>query len=1071
VIRPGLDGVGAVFEAPMPALLAARDLLAAGAAREGGDPSPQWLPVGLAVHAGSARRVGTDWVGPATHECARLARLAVGLGSDGALVSGTVVSHLSDDELPSGVDLVELGERDVPGAGRLHLHRLRRPESAASGAGDEPALGSTRASPLQRIPAAVGRGDVHAVLRDLVTQPPDGGRVVLVQGEAGIGKTVLWRDALVSAQLHGIRVWRAVASPPGSQRPFGVLADLLADVAEDDLASLPDLQRQALEVVLHRRPSEEATADWVVVATSLRRLAASLAETAPLLVAVDDLPWVDEDSTRVLAHVLRRSDRVGACLLATERTGVGEPTAGWVRDLLLPTSRIVVDPMDDDGLVDVVRAAGLASDRPDASLRRVVERADGNPLLALELVRARTDGDDVGLERDERIRGLVARRLDGVSASTRDVLALMALDTTGSVDVLVRAVGASGGLAEALDEAESAGLAVPDAGRIRFAHPLHGHAVRSLLDAPARRIVHRRLAGVVHDELGRAHHLARATTLPDPEVAGELTQAAQTAQASGAGSEAANLAQRAFELTPSDDPDAAAERGLIAVAAALDITEEARARAMLERLAGLDLSVDARARLELARLRWFVMEVEDYEQTTTWLLAQDGLAPDTRLRATLMRASGKLLGGDLSGCAHIGREALALVGDSNDHLLRAQVLGELGQVEDLLGLPIGRDRLREAWRLAGDAQTSPGPVGTYDAPRTALGLSSLYRDDVPAAREHLEAQLVLARDRGQDPSIVSLSLHLVEVEVRAGRLDVADEHLATMDATATDEDAQVSPGLQYAHALVATLRGDEATTISHARRGLVAARDSGQDLWALGNAWALGHLALSRGEARAADRHLAPLAELGRRLEMAPVVHRVAADVAEAAVAVGDLDRAQRLIEELEAVASSSPGNWTAVVAARARARLALARDDVDRADTAIGEALAAAGDLPDPHERARVDLVAGALRRRQGHRAMARDHLERAVAVFDDMGAESWAERARAEEARISGRPRNDDSGLTETEQQVAELAASGLTNREIATRMFVSHKTVEHNLTRVYRKLGIRSRTELAARGIATG
>jgi DNA-binding CsgD family transcriptional regulator len=280
----------------------------------------------------------------------------------------------------------------------------------------------------------------------------------------------------------------------------------------------------------------------------------------------------------------------------------------------------------------------------------------------------------------------------------------------------------------------------------------------------------------------------------------------------------------------------------------------------------------------------------------------------------------------------------------------------------------------------------------------------------------------------------------------------------------TAEELAGNPGHCYANALVATLRGEEEATTRHATTGVDVAAATGQRLWELGNRWALGHLALSRGDVVTADRHLAGLADLQDAIGMTPQVHRVSHDVTEAAVLVGDLERAGRLVADLEERGRATVGTWTAAGAARNRTLLALAAGD-DAVLDHLDRALALARAVPDPHEQARTDLVAGIVRRRGGARAQAREHLDRAVATFADHGMVAWAERAAAERDRISGRRPASDDGLTETESQVAELAADGLTNREIADNIHLAEKTVKNYVSGILSKLEVSRRVEAAA------
>lgn len=1049
VFRRSGDGLAAVFDdwrAAVRAALAVTDEIGEDA------------PVRIGLDRGDASSRGDDFVGQVPTRAARLAAVA----RDGQVLAAPAIGRRV-----IGLDDVivhDAGERVLPGLGSQPVHGLERSDRGSPGAhGDE---GS-----LDVVPSAMHRRDEHALLRTTLAEALDGPVVALLEGEAGIGKTTLWRDGLVAARLHGIRVLAAIAPQPGSAVAYGVLRDLLASVSDRELEPLPEPQRRALEVVLVRRDADGHPASWEVVAAGLHTLLAELAARRSVVVAVDDLGWADDDTARVLAHALQRRGGRAISLLATDRTGPGEQPATWARSLEPgPVRRQVLARMDTWDLATILHAR-VDDGRPLSALERVAARADGHPLLAMELVRtpATIVDDDPTLSDSAtgaRVRDLVGRRLAGLDAATRSVLETLALAATGELATLRDALGDATDLPAAVVAAQDAGLAVLDGDRLRFAHPLYRQAVVARIDGATRRRLHRRLAEAVEDPVERAHHLARSTVLPSDRVADELADAARLALDRGAPTDAAALARRAYALTDAELVDTRVGRGLLAAGALTGISEFAAAEGLLDELADLPASPSVKARVALAHLRWIEMDATRMLASVDRFLARDDLDPDTITQLHVSRAFALLLGGDLRAAVEEGERAVAAASDATPRV-RAAALGQAGQYEDLVGLPTGREKLHEAARLLEqDAATDINPLTAYDDPRVALALSHLYADDLEEARALMRERLDLARSLGQEAAAASIGLHAVEVAVRAGQLDDAVEHLRVMDTLVSEEELAASPGQCYAHTLVAAVAGDADDTAHHSTVGLAAARASNQAMWELGNRWGPGHLALSRGEVATADRHLAPLADLRATIGLAPAVHRVDHDVAEAAILSGDLERAETLVAGLERLAGDVPGGWTAAGAARNRVLLELARGhDVD---DVLDRALELATAVPDPHERARTHLVAGMALRRQGARAKARDHLDRAVAVFADHGMPRWAERAEAERDRISGRRPSVDSGLTETETQVADLAAAGLTNREIAARLFLSPKTVEHNLTRIYRKLGIRSRTELAARGV---
>jgi DNA-binding CsgD family transcriptional regulator len=265
-------------------------------------------------------------------------------------------------------------------------------------------------------------------------------------------------------------------------------------------------------------------------------------------------------------------------------------------------------------------------------------------------------------------------------------------------------------------------------------------------------------------------------------------------------------------------------------------------------------------------------------------------------------------------------------------------------------------------------------------------------------------------------------------------------------------------------ALVDALEGrvDEARRLSG--RGLELAVERGDLVVALLHRHILGFVALSTGDVEEANRQLSAAGDLDAQLGARhPLRTRLDGDLAEAALAVGDIERAQRIVERLEHVAGVAPTPWTLAVGARCRGLLEAARGDLDSAAAALEHAIEEHEHLPMPFERARTLLAKGQVHHRRKEKKLADATLREALRIFEELGASLWAERARGELARV-GLHRREPAELNETERRVAELAADGLSNQEIAQRAFLSVKTVEANLTRVYRKLGISSRAALA-------
>ena len=372
--------------------------------------------------------------------------------------------------------------------------------------------------------------------------------------------------------------------------------------------------------------------------------------------------------------------------------------------------------------------------------------------------------------------------------------------------------------------------------------------------------------------------------------------------------------------------------------------------------------------------------------------------------------------------------------------------------------------VREAAELEGDDLIP----NAYWGPGAMLGRALMYEDQLDAARPVLERRRERAIEVGDDDSRAGIAAHLTELEIKAGRfevaLDYAGEGLAIEEASYADTGQGV---LKYVRAAVATHMGDIDQGRQWGEQALAQCEALGEVIFGAISRATLGFLELSLGNNAAAADWLWPVAE---RFRASPAVEpglpHVAClpDALEALIGVGRLDDAEDILVVWEQAGERLERPRVRATAGRCRALLTAARADLD---SALGHAEAAIdhlADLPLPLERARTLIVLGSIQRRLKLRAAARASLDEALAILEAIGAPLWAERARLERARIGGRARA--GGLTPTEERVADLVAEGRSNKEVADALFVSVRTVEANLTRIYAKLGVRSRTELASR-----
>ncbi|WP_328415885.1 AAA family ATPase [Micromonospora sp. NBC_00389] len=902
----------------------------------------------------------------------------------------------------------------------------------------------------------VGRDEVFDRAWQLLSQPGP----VLLEGPAGIGKTELWRALVAQAAQAGWLVLSCAPTEAESELPYAALADLLRPLA-DRVAALPRPQRVAAEVVLLSGDAHEAV-DVRVVGAATRSLleAATAANTHPaVLVAVDDAPWLDRPSERALRYALRRV--TGLATLVSRRRGPGAP-----EDVPLgldegrhgdPVGRVEVPPLDVGALHHVLRdQLGATLSRP--MLVRVAREAEGNPLLAIEVVRAvqrlprqPAPGDDLPVAAS--MHHLLADVLAGLPLASRAAVRLAALLTVPTLaDLAAAEVSAA-----ALDAPEEAGLIVVTPTGVRFTHPVYAAAVRAGIPPGVRRRLHRQLADLLTDPDERARHLALCATDPDPVVADTLAAAAGRWHSRGAPDLAAELHDRAGQLTPADDRVRLGHRRLAAARCRFDSGDFPAARQAAEAVASeFDGDVRAESLLLRAVVAWSGGEAARVavDNGTRALAAA---RPDSALAGRIHAHLAVFDDRTEAAREHAEAAATLLDGRHDDHDLLAAALVLLFFQEVRLGQAPRTDLLDRALTLEGDepawlASTVP-----------AIWWKSI--DDAERARRRLHRMLGRAEARGDEPLQHELLSHLGEAELLAGRWDEAERHITA----ARELGDQLGTGLvgeTWLAGLLDAHRGRLAEATRVAESGLRLADELDDDWCRRIHQQLAGFVALSAGrmeEAASAYTSLAATIDANGLVE--PLAMRFEPDWIEACVAVGDLDRAAAVLERLTARHRRLPRPWTTLGSARARALLDSATG-VDPGEAL--DALTVARDAvpPDvlPLDRARCLLVAGIVHRRSRRKLPARQALEGALAEFTAIGAAAFADRARAELARVGGRPPTP-LHLTATEERVAQLAARGRTNRAIADELFISPKTVEANLARIYRKLSISTRAELGA------
>ena len=881
----------------------------------------------------------------------------------------------------------------------------------------------------------VGRDAPLADLNVFVQRIPHAGGVVVLEGEPGIGKTTVWQHAVDAALAAGYLVLATCGAAAEAALGYGALAELLAGI-DAPFDTLPGPQRDALGAALLLTAPVRAPEPRAVFA-AFTGVVRALAVQRPVLVAVDDRQWLDAGSRKALDFMARRVAAEPIGVLAAQRPELDHP----------PNAQVVrLGPLTTATLHTLIKNR-LGVSLPRTTTLRLHDVVNGNPFFALEvaqaLVQAGGTGPPDAWPVPADLRDLVAARVDRLPAALRHKL----LRAAASSSQLVA------GLSPVeLRAAEGAGIVVAGRrGGVAFAHPLYASAIYTRVAPDERRRVHAELGAESADVESRARHLALAADGPDETVASLLDEAAARARGRGAPDVAADLAGRAAALSP--EPGSAWTRRLVSAEHRFHAGDIERARNEGRALIG-----EATRRPPRSRARVLVGEAAYRLGDVDESLSQ--------LRAAVDDASGDLRGTAAAEIelAFVLNQTFTSFAEAHDAAERAGAaaaeLGDLSVLGPALALSAaarfiaGRGIDPAFMNRILSLEDAAATVPVERRPSFVVAVCFALADQFELARglfAELVQRLEALGDETQLPPVLS---YLALTECRAGDLStaaaVAERAFAFAAAAGSGSDEGFAQALR---AFVAAHAGEEAL----ASEAAAAADASGAPFASFMASAAVVHLELARGEARAA------LAAVEASLEIAEAQAVVEPgrwphlpDALEALVEVGEVDRAERLAEMLERNGRRLERDGAIACAARIRALVLAARGETEEALRVLDEAPRS----PLPLERARGLLAKGLLERRRKRKHAARESLEQALALFDEIGARRWAERAREELRRVHGR---DDGELTATELRIARLAASGLTNREIAATAFVSQKTVEANLSRVYRKLHIRSRAEL--------
>lgn len=896
-------------------------------------------------------------------------------------------------------------------------------------------------------------GDVRAVV-DIVGRDAElaavaafledeGARALLLAGEAGIGKTTLLRAALTDVRATLLR-----CRPAGSEvrLSFAALADLLEDVP-DDLVELPEPQRAALDVALLRQVPPPGGVDGRAVGAAVLATLRAVAAREPLVVAIDDLQWLDAASAQALAFALRRLESEQVAVLATERVEPEARSALDVAALGLPLTRVEVGPLSLGALQRALRRT-LDFRPPRPLLQRLHAASGGNPFFALELARAL-------LREGTPLRaGDPLPATPSAAAALRERLGTLPQETHEALLDLAASGGRLAPREDALAPALAAGVVEVRGGELAFSHPLFATAVYAGASAGSRRASHARLALRAATSEEHARHLALAVEGPDETAAAAVAAAGEEALRRGATAAAVELLERAVLLTPSRGA-ALAERVLGAAEANRRAGNEDGGRRLARRV--LHELPPGRSR---TRLLIWLADAEGTIAAADAAVAAAGGDDELVAAALNARCEARQVGDDVDGALRDARAAVAAARRASSSAVLVRALAHVGHLETMAGDARGIQKLEEAASL----QDPHDPATVLHGPATSLAIVALWRDDLDRARPALRSQITRAAELGDERARAAILQRLARAELWAGDLEtallLADELVELKEGDGWDDPVA---GL-WVRALVHAQLGriEDARADVDRARALAAAQndpDHFQVVFADGFTWG----ADGRHD-RAADvlgRLPGFLAAAGVR---EPGVCPFHADELEALVRSGRAEQAAERIAAVEEEGARLDRPRLLLAAARGRGLLAETQGRADDALVAFECAVAASERLPIPFERGRALLDLGTALRRVRRRSEARDALAAARDRFSALPAPIWAGRATAELARLGGR--TADGELTATERRVADLAAAGRSTKAIAAELVVSAKTVEKHLTSIYAKLGVRSRAELAAR-----
>lgn len=882
-----------------------------------------------------------------------------------------------------------------------------------------------------------------------------------IEGEAGIGKTTLWEEGIRLARDAGAVVLACRPAEVESPVTYGALASLLDVVLPVVADRVPPPRKRALEGALRLRDVPASSLDETAVALGTLSVLRVAAAGQPVVIAVDDVQWLDSASRVVLTYACRNlaaDDDVS--VIAATRSGAGDgPLALSGCPLAREREHLRLEPLSVGAVHRMVHGVlGAPLSRP--RLVRLHAISGGNPLHAIELARVVAVADPGGnaIDVPETLADVLRARLAPLSTPARRLLVAVAAAGDVRPELLGRL-----GPAAAIEEATEHGVLRLDGGRVRLSHPLLASTIYGDAGDLVRNRVHRRLADLAESSEDRARHLALAGGSPDEAVAAELEHAAVSACRRGARGMGAALYEQSAGLTPPGDERARHARLLAAARAHFQAGEPERARVLLETVAAGETPIRHEAYCALGTLLDETVGGDASFAAFEVALGADDAGIVSEAHRGLAQSLAYV--GDLDSAARHADDAVVVAEPLDECATLAYALAMQAFVRRFAGHPTWQGPLARGLELESmlELPTLDASPSAVDADLKRVGL------ELDEARDAYEAILSRATERGDVPTEAWCRYGLATVEIAAGHWDRAEAHTEELSDLAEQTAMLRLPSLRTG-AHLASLRGE----VDRARAlldSVVTEATAHGELHNLRGARQVeGLLELSLGDAPAAAVSLERARSIAEQVSVRdPGMLAFLVDEIEALASCGEPARAATVLRLFEERTSSCEAPWVGPLTMRARGLVHAAEGDLDSACSELEEAVESEAGMPLPLERSRTRLAHGRVLRRLQQRARARAELEVALVRFERLGAPLWADRAREELARVGGRAASPDE-LTPTEQRIAELVAGGLTNREVAVTLFVTPKTVESALTRVYRKLDVRSRTELAHRVAAS-